>query len=251
MQLKRAGLKFVLVGILLLAASISLQFSAQGSGSDDRSKQQASPEPPANVELQDLRLQRERFEFEKKKAEADADREERKLKVEESKYWPSILATAVPLIVGAIAVIAGFYSQYRQSKHQFELKAAEIIFTGTTPQAVLNRGKALKALFSKNLSKDFLNDFKPEAYSGYKETSEDKRFFLEQILKNPEQKSEFTQLWFTIFPGDYQWLVRAFPEEFKDNDLPEIIELLKGTPFEKKNEEVPSAKEITPKNQAE
>jgi hypothetical protein len=161
------------------------------------------------------------------------------------------LSTAVPLIVGVIAVIAGFRSQYKQSKHQFELKAAEIIFTGTTPQAVLNRGKALKALFGESLSKDFLNDFKPEAYSGFKETSEDKRFFLEQLLENPEQKSEFTQLWFKVFPGDYKWLVRAFPEEFKDSDLPEIIELLKGTPFEKKNGEVPSANETTPKNQAE
>lgn len=251
MQLKRAGLESLLVGILLLAASVGLQVSAQGGRSDAKAKEQATPGSPANVELENLRLQRERFEFEKKKAEADAEREEKKLKVEESKYWPSILATAGPLLAGVIAVIAGFYSQYRQSKHQFELKAAEIIFTGTTPQAVLNRGKALKALFSKNLSKDFLNDFKPDAYSGYKETSEDKRFFLEQVLKNPERRSELTRLWFTIFPGDYKWLVRAFPEEFKDSDLPEIIELLKGTPFEKKNEEVPAANEIPSKNQAE
>src|SRR5215207_6148240 len=120
MQIKRAGLKSLLVGILLLAASIDLQVSAERNRSDAESKQQTAPESPVNVELENLRLQRERFDFEKKKTELDADREERKLNVEKSKYWSSLLATAVPLVVGVIAVIAGFWSQYKQSKHQFE-----------------------------------------------------------------------------------------------------------------------------------
>jgi hypothetical protein len=242
MQIKRTVLMSLLAAILLFAIATCGQALSRSSKSDSEVRGQPESAPPINIELENLHLQQARFEFDKKKAESDADREERKLGVEKSKVWWSAIATAVPLVVGVIVVIAGFRSQYKQSKHQFELKAAEIIFTGTTPQAVLNRGKVLKALFGDNLSKDFLKDFKPEDYSGYKETSEDKRFFLEQILKTPEKKSEITQLWFRTFPGDYKWLVRAFPEEFKDSDLPEIQKLLKGTPFEKKDQELPPPK---------
>jgi len=187
-----------------------------------KARSQPSPSPPTLAELESIRLQRERLEFDKVKSKSDAERADKTIKVEESKVFWSALATAVPLAVGVIAIVAGFWNQNRQAKHQFELKAAEIIFSGTTPQAVLSRGKALKTIFGTNLSRDFLSDFKPENIGAYKEPSEAKLAFLDHVLKDPNKKAEIVQLWFRLFPGDYKWLVRFDPESFKDSDLPEI-----------------------------
>jgi hypothetical protein len=178
------------------------------------------------------------LDFDKEKSKSDADRAERALSVEKLKAYLSALATAVPLLVGAAAIFFGFLRQNRQDRHQFEmgaieaktqfeLKAAEIIFSGTTPQAILSRGKALKTIFGANFSKDFLSDFKPEDIGAYKEPSDEKRALLAHVLKDPNKKAEIVQLWFRLFPGDYKWLVRFDPESFKDNDLPEIKKLLK------------------------
>jgi hypothetical protein len=224
----------LIAAIFLLIAAKDLQAQPKRSAANPKTLDQSTSMPQTSAETENLRLQRERLDFDKKKFESDNDFEERKLKIETDKAFWSAFATASPLIIGALAIIVGFWNQSRQAKHQFELKAAEIIFTGTTPQAILNRGKALKAIFGRYLSKNFLSNFKPEDYGGEKEPSEAKKFFIEQILNNPEKKAEITQLWFRVCPGDYKWLVRAYPEEFKDSDLPEIIDLLKGTPFEKK-----------------
>lgn len=63
-------------------------------------------------------------------------------------------------------------------------------------------------MFNNRLPQDFLSSIKPDEYGGVKETPEDKKFFLELILKYPERKSEILQLWGQLFPGD-EWRNRV------------------------------------------
>jgi hypothetical protein len=182
-------------------------------------RSQPLPTPPTFLELENIGFQAMRLEFDEKRAQSDSERAERALLV-------STLATLIPLALGVIAIVVGVINQYRQAKHQFDLKAAEIIFSGTTPQTILSRGKALKKVFSKRLSKDFLADLKVEDIGGYTEPVDAKLAFLDKIVEKPEKKAEIIQTWFLVFPGDFRWLVRFAPEQFRDTDLPEIQDLL-------------------------
>ena len=211
---------------LVIVLTVLFLGTPVGSQSNSKTRIPPTPSPPSSFELESLRLQRERLEFDKEKSKADAQFEERKIEIEQSKAVWSAWGTAVPLIVGVVAIIFGVLNQHRQAKHQFELKAAEIIFSGTTPQAILSRGKALKTIFGNYLAKDFVSDFKPEDVGGYKEPSEEKRVFLEHIVKHPEKKAEIVKLWFELFPWDFKWLARIDPDQFKDSELPEIKEHL-------------------------
>src|SRR5258706_6868609 len=116
-----------------------------------------SSSSPTTAEAENLKLQRERLEFDKEKANLDNNRAERAITLERNKAILSAFATAVPLAAAALAIVFGFLSQKKQAKHQsdlneaqarhqFELKAAEIIFAGNTPQAMIRRGKALKKI---------------------------------------------------------------------------------------------------------
>lgn len=221
-----------------VAAIILLLGASALSKPRSKARIESPPVPPTLTELENTRLQRERLEFDKDKAKSDAERAEKTIKVEESKVFWSALATGVPLAVGVIAIAAGVWNQNRQARNQFELKAAEIIFSGTTPQAVLRRGKALKAIFGTNLSRDFLSDFKPENIGDPKEPSEQKLAFLDHVLKTPDKQADIVKLWFALFPGDFRWLARFAPEQFKDLEFPEIQRLFATiTPEERSNED--------------
>jgi hypothetical protein len=198
---------------------------------------QPSPLPLTVAETETIRLQREKFEFDKEKSKSDADRAERSITVEKSKAIWSAIATAFPLLAAALAIFFGFLSQNRQAKlqsqlneaqakSQFELKAAEIMFSVTTPQAIIRRGRALKKIFGARLSNEFLGDLEPKDIGGDTEPVDGKVVFLDHLLKDPEKKAEIIRLWFHLFPGDFKWLMRIDPEQFRDIDLPEIQELL-------------------------
>jgi hypothetical protein len=221
-----SSLGLCIVAILLMAPAAGSQPRKAASQSNVKASETVPPGGKVNPDIENLRLQRDRLDFEREKSRAEAEREEKKLKIEESKVFWSAAATAGPFVIGIIAIVIGFWNQHRQNKHQFELKAAEIVFTGTTPQAVLSRGRALKAIFGSYLSRDFLGNFNPEEYGGYKEPSEEKRFFVEQILKDPTKTRALVELWFNVFPGDFRWLIRVDPDYFEGIKLPGIQKLL-------------------------
>lgn len=172
-------------------------------------------------------IQRERLDLEKQKLASDraAERErlnlERsKLEVERSKVVWSALSTIVPLLGVLLTVAYSAWSFTRQTALQiaaqndaaklaFEVKAAEIAFAGRSPQAVFNRGKALKAMFGSRLPDGFLAQFDPNIYGGDKEDPDVKKFFLELIVKHPDQKVQILKYWREIFPGDAAWLGRV------------------------------------------
>jgi hypothetical protein len=97
------------------------------------------------------------------------------------------------------------WSLRQQTRQQFELKAAEIMFAAATPKAMKKRGEYLMAIVGKRLPDDFLSRFQPEV----KEPSTEKLQLLELLLKYRANSREVLQLWDQLFPGDYEWLERV------------------------------------------
>ncbi len=181
---------------------------------------------------EDLLLQRERLEFDKQKFASDVNIENKKLDIERDKLriegssskWSAVSAIA-PWVIALFTLGFSLWSFRRQAqqqsamqlaaaKLQFEIKAAELAFSGKTARAVANRAKALKVIFPGRLPDNFAKDFSPMDFGGDKEDPEGKKFLLELLLQYPEQKAEVFGLWAELFPGDKDWLdrVKALPE---------------------------------------
>jgi hypothetical protein len=62
-------------------------------------------------------------------------------------------------------------------------------------------------IFPKRLPKDFTSDFDPKDFGSDKEPSDEKKFFLEILLKYPGKEAQAFELWANLFPGDKDWLV--------------------------------------------
>ena len=169
------SLVILLLGTALL--SNGTVFAEQGPLLHKSSPQKGSA--VKGQESADLSLQQERLELEKQKSLLDVEIENKKLGIERDKLrieeasskW-SALSAAGPLTIalGTLAFsIWSFRKQGRQqadmqleaARLQFEIKAAEIAFSGRTPKAVANRAKVLKAFFPNRLPDDFTQRFSP------------------------------------------------------------------------------------------
>ncbi len=159
-----------------------------------------------------LDLDTTRFELDKQmeaqKFEFNKSLEMQKLQLERDKGWWSALGTGVPLLAAILTVLAGIASQYRQSRTQFEVKAASIAFSGKTPEAMLHRGQALKRMFPNRLPDSFLDGFDPQKFGGGKEPADLKRFILQLIAQNLDRRAEIVELVDHLFPGDSKWIER-------------------------------------------
>jgi hypothetical protein len=216
------------VGSALLGSVVALScVLGEASARSTTKPPTASIAEAKRPEAESLALQRERLELDKQKFASDRAAEKEKLElervkveVEQSKVWWSALAAIVPLLAGLFTIGYGVWSFRRQTQLQvagqkdaaqlaFDIKAAEIAFEGKTPEAVRNRGKALKDIFGDRLSPTFMQGFDPRTVGGSKETPEVKQFFLELLLKYPDEKSDIVEYWDQLFPGDHTWLKRV------------------------------------------
>jgi len=202
---------YAATGLLLLLCSVTY--------AEQKTQKTLSPTRESTGAQDDggLALQRARLELDKQKLAYDHDIEEKKLEaerekleVERSSAIYSALSSMVPLVVGIGTLGYGLWSFKKQAQLQFETKAAEIAFSARTPDAVLNRVSALKALFPHRLPGNFGGSFKPVDYGGGKEDPEGKKFLLELLVKYPSQRNEIGELWEKLFGGD-QWLARIKP----------------------------------------
>jgi hypothetical protein len=199
-----------------------------GSAHAEKRTPPPSAVPPRAKEKADsLALERERLQFEERKFASETEAENKRLAIENKRLeadvtmanWSKIssaLALIIPLVVALGTIIYGVWSFGRQAQQQaqaqaaaatlqFELKAAEIAFAGKTPEAVMNRAKALSAVFPKRLPPDFVDSFDPQKFGGGKQDPEGKKFFLELLTKCcPQDKAEIFGLWRALF-GD-RWL---------------------------------------------
>jgi hypothetical protein len=215
--------------LVMLVISAALMCNRTALAEQGPQSHQSSPQKGSTVKGQDsadLFLQQERLELEKQKYLLDVEMGNKKLEIERDKLrieeasskWLA-LSAAGPLTIalGTLAFsIWSFRKQGRQqadmqleaAKLQFEIKAAEIAFSGRTPKAVANRAKVLKAFFPDRLPDDFTQRFSPDDF-GSKEPPEEKKFFLELLLKHPGKEAEVFDLWTKLFPGDEEWLLRV------------------------------------------
>lgn len=227
MLTKQGLVKTVIFAALLFGALAEAGYARSGSSQNGNSNSQPAPAATPSIEERKLILEerkatldRDRLDFDKEKFNKDSTREDKKLGNEEVKTYLSAVSTVVPIIAALITIGYGMWSFRKQTtetaklqndsaKLQFEIKAAEIAFSGKTPEAVKNRATVLKKIFGERLPKDFPPPFKPEEHGGGKETSEDKMVFLELLLKYPDKKQEIFKLWDLVF-GD-AWLDRIKP----------------------------------------
>lgn len=211
----------------LVVTALTLPTTLFGQAVASRKQPNRSPEPGPTPGVSGIERERLDFDREKWAAEQAAERarvalEREKLVVERDKERSSFYAT---LGTWAGILLTFGYSvwsfrkqsefQARAQQHaaqlQFEIKAAEIAFAGKTPQAVLNRGRALKKMFGDRLPDSFLDQFDPKNFGGDKETPEPKQALLELLMQHADKQPLVLKLWSQLFPGDHEWLKRINP----------------------------------------
>jgi hypothetical protein len=170
--------------------------------------------------MERLELERQKLAEETREASERSQIERAKLDFEKSNAFRSLFSSMVPLLVALGTLAFSIYSfrkqaqqqnesQERAARLQFEIKAAEIAFAGKTPEAVANRAQALRAIFADRLPNQFAGSFQPGEHGGGKESPDEKKFFLELLMKYPDHKAEIFTLWQSLF-GD-EWLDRVQP----------------------------------------
>jgi hypothetical protein len=113
--------------------------------------------------------------------------EREKVRLERFKVWWTGISIMVPLLVAAVSISFGMWTQSqqaklqseiqaqqakvqlelqdRQARSQFELKAAEIVMNTETPLGALTKARALANMFPERLPKNFAETFDPARYN--------------------------------------------------------------------------------------
>lgn len=183
--------------------------------------------PKAGKPFNDLRQKQMELDLQREKLAEETTAEKEKARIEwakldfqKSNAWPALLSSLVPLLVALFTLAYSIWSFRKQAQQQnelqshaaqlqFEIKAAEIAFAGKTPEALANRARALKTIFRERLPANFLDSFEPKEYGGGKESPDEKKFFLELLVKYPDQKEEIAKLWGALFSDE--WIEKVKP----------------------------------------
>jgi hypothetical protein len=143
-------------------------------------------------------LEREKTELERAKVAIERE----KLLLEKYKTRWHAVYVGIPLLVAAATVGLGVWSQYKQGRQAFELKAAEIVLATDSPWMTRHKSDALKTLFPDLLRKDFATSFNPDAFP----PSDTRPEILNLILSKPESASEVLRIWNAAYPEE-AWAV--------------------------------------------
>ena len=147
-----------------------------------------------------------------------SDLEQQKLEIERMKAWLTVGSILVPLLTG----IGAIYWQVRSSaqlketeaKNAFELKAAEIVLSSSSPAAAVGRAKALASLFPHRLPPQFATSFNSTEFPGTIR-HEIKIELFRAIAQNPEHKDDIVAAARQIFPKEESWINERFPQSTK------------------------------------
>lgn len=82
-----------------------------------------------------------------------------KQRIERFKSWSLAVSVLVPLLIAVFTAAYNVQLQDKRAKIDFELKAAEIVMTASSPKAATNKAKVLTELFPDRLSSRFENTF--------------------------------------------------------------------------------------------
>jgi hypothetical protein len=232
-QMKLPSIVFLLVFLILSAVS-GVGRSARPIGvKTAQTRTQLPVVPNSSLEQDQLAFERQKHSDEMALKRDDLAFRKDQLADEKSKRLWTVLSTVIPLL--AVLFTIGynawlFRKQTEQSNKQraedanlqFELKAAEIAFTGDTPLDVRDRANVLKTMFKQRLSDAFFTDYDPAKFGEREGNKESKKFLLELLLKypDPKQQLETVSFWKELFPGDVDWLARIHlsPHELPRSD---------------------------------
>src|SRR5882672_7786744 len=102
--------------------------------------------------------------------------EQERLSVERTRTLVMSISTVFPLVLGLLTIALGVWSLRRQIKEQatardreagvqFELKAAELVLSSSSPGQAKTRARALKALLGDRLPAAFVESFRLEDFA--------------------------------------------------------------------------------------
>jgi hypothetical protein len=188
--------------LLLALPSVVLAEAGQPAPKDPAPEKSAAP-----VASLTAVLDREKFEYQKQL-------ENRRLEVERLKSWLTGGSILIPLLLGVITLAwqsrTAAKLKDRDAKDAFELKAAEIIFTGDNTRATKNKAKALTVLFPDRFPPNFGDAFEPTKFGGPR--FEAKLEVFKAACTKVNSPDEVYQIWHQLFPGD-NWIKPLLPNE--------------------------------------
>ncbi len=158
-----------------------------------------SSDESARREHELIEVEREKLQFEREKLKS-AQRRAR---------WISILIF-IPLMIAAVSIAYGTYSQVQQEKSRLQLTAAEEVLNSSGFTEAQNRARALVTLIPDVLPADFANSLDPKVFMGPKADYE--LVLLQLLLAYPERRQEIIDSWKQFF-NEERWnaVLEALP----------------------------------------
>jgi hypothetical protein len=150
------------------------------------------PSSSNNLELEKISIEKQKLEIEMQK-----------LKMEKSKLFYSSLIGSIPLLAVIFTIFYGIWSQRQQEKAQFQLKAAEIMFTSKDGYEIKSRAEILKIILQDKLPSGFAEAFHPDSL-GFNDMSlvNAKIELLKMLASKVTTKEEIVEYWRRAFRED-------------------------------------------------
>jgi hypothetical protein len=74
---------------------------------------------------------------------------------ERRKTWITAFSIVIPLILGAVTIWYGIWTENQRATSEFQIKAVEIVMNASSPAAATNKAIVLTELFPERLPKSF------------------------------------------------------------------------------------------------
>ena len=146
-----------------------------------------------------IEVERERIQLEREKLKSAQRRA----------FWISILIF-IPLMIAAVSIAYGTFSQVQQEKSRLRLTAAEEVLNSSGFAEAQNRASALVTLIPDVLPADFVSSLDPKVFIGLKADYE--LVLLQLLLAYPERRQEIIDSWKQLF-NEERWnaVLEALP----------------------------------------
>jgi len=146
-----------------------------------------------------IEVERERIQLEREKLKSAQRRA----------FWISILIF-IPLMIAAVSIAYGTFSQVQQEQSRLQLTAAEEVLNSSGFTEAQNRASALATLIPDVLPADFVSSLDPKVFIGPKADYE--LVLLQLLLAYPERRQEIIDSWKQFF-NEERWnaILEALP----------------------------------------
>jgi hypothetical protein len=158
-----------------------------------------SSDESARREHEMIEVERERIQLEREKLKSAQRRA----------FWISFLIF-IPLMIAAVSIAYGTFSQVQQEKSRLQLAAAEQVLNSSGFAEAQNRARALVTLIPDVLPADFVSSLDPKVFSVPKADYE--LVLLQLLLAYPERRQEIIDSWKQFFDEE-RWnaVLEALP----------------------------------------